>query len=99
VPRIRKDLRPKIPEDVRSIARQYTLMSINVLAGIARSKGAPPAARAYCASTLLDRGWGRAPQQHVVEGDADIRVTIRQIIVNADENDMKVIEQLAPCDK
>jgi hypothetical protein len=74
-------------------------MAVRTLVSIAKSPRCPPSARAFAAAHLLDRGWGKAPQEHTGEGGGDIRVTIRQIIVNADENDMKVIEQLEPCDK
>ena len=53
-----------------------------MLAGIASSaEDAPPAARVSAAGTLLDRGWGHAPQPHAgADGDGDIRVTFRQIV-------------------
>jgi hypothetical protein len=64
-----------------------------------RSKKAPPSARSFAASTLLDRGWGKAPVQLTGEDGGDIRITIRQIIANAiqsDEDEMKVIEHDPP---
>jgi hypothetical protein len=42
--------------DVRSLARSYTALAINTLAGIARSPKCPPAARVTAAIALLDRG-------------------------------------------
>jgi hypothetical protein len=62
-------------------------MCVNTLVGIARSKGAPPSARAFAATSLLDRGWGKAPQQLTGEDGGDIRVTIRQILVNATQSE------------
>jgi hypothetical protein len=53
-------------------------MAVQTLAGIARN-GASEQARVAAAQALLDRGWGRAPQAHVVEGGGDFRVVIRQI--------------------
>ena len=38
---------------------------------------APPNARVSAASVLLDRGWGKAPQEHTGLDGGDIRVTIR----------------------
>jgi hypothetical protein len=53
---------------------------VNVLMGVARSAKAPPGARVAAATVLLDRGWGRAPQEHTGPDGGDIRITIRQII-------------------
>jgi hypothetical protein len=60
-------------------------MCVKVLAGIASQAKLPASARAYAASSLLDRGWGKAPQQLTGEDGGDIRVTIRQIIENTAE--------------
>ena len=48
--------------EIRSLARSHTRTAINVLVGIMRSKDATPAARVSAANTILDRGWGKAPQ-------------------------------------
>lgn len=69
--------------DLRSAARGYTGMCINVLAGVARSKKAAPAARVQAVVHLLDRGWGKADQNHTV--DTNIQVTIRHILEHIDE--------------
>lgn len=66
--------------DIRSLARVQTDMCIRTLTAIAKSPKCPPAARAVAANSLLDRGWGKAPQQLTGEDGGDIRVTIRQII-------------------
>jgi len=52
------------------------------------------AARVAAAAILLDRGWGRAPQTHTgVDGEGDIRVTIRHIVQGGDSApDAKVID-------
>ena len=47
-----------------------------------RNADAPPSARIQAIAILLDRGWGKAPQQHTGEDDKDIRVTIRNITEN-----------------
>ena len=52
----------KIVTEIRSLARSHTRTAINVLVGIMRSKDATPAARVSAANTILDRGWGKAPQ-------------------------------------
>jgi hypothetical protein len=48
-----------------------------VLAGIAQN-GESESARVAAANILLDRGWGRAPQEHANEG-GEITVVIRNI--------------------
>jgi hypothetical protein len=58
----------------------HTDLALKVLAGVAASAKAPQAARVSAAAILLDRGWGKAPQQLVGEDGGDIKVTIRQII-------------------
>jgi hypothetical protein len=55
-------------------------MALNVLSSIARQAKCPPSARVAAAQTLLDRGWGKAPQEHTGPDGGDIKVTIRQII-------------------
>jgi hypothetical protein len=70
-----------------------------VLTGLVRSKKTPASARAFAATSLLDRGWGKAPVQLTGEDGGDIRITIRQIIANAiqsDDDDLKVIEHDDP---
>jgi len=66
--------------DVRSLARAYTDMSIQALAGVAKH-GESEAARVSAAAQLLDRGWGK-PAQPVTgkDGQEDIRVVIRTIM-------------------
>jgi len=77
---------PKNLTDLRSIARSHTQMAIRVLAGIARQKNAPAAARVTACSVLLDRGWGKPEQPHV-GGDKDIVVKIRQVLGKDDDGD------------
>ena len=71
--------------DLRSIARSHTESAVRVLASVMQQPKAPHAARVTAASVLLDRGWGKAPQQLVSEDGLDIRITIRQIIERAGE--------------
>lgn len=66
--------------DVRSMARAYTKMAVDVLAGIAKN-GDKDSARATACGILLDRGWGKAAQPLTgANGSEDIQVTIRTII-------------------
>ena len=71
---------------MRSLARGHTELCIKVLAGIVSQEAVPAAARVSAASILLDRGWGRAPQPHAGEDGKDIRVTIRKMVEDGDED-------------
>ena len=77
--------RNKIPADLRSLARGHTDLCIKVLAGIVSQEAVPAAARVQ-RRILLDRGWGKPPQAHTgVNGEGDIKVTIRHILEHIDE--------------
>jgi len=68
--------------EIRSLARSHTEACINALAKIVTSPKAPESARAIAANSLLDRGWGKAPQQLTGADGGDIQIVIRQIIEN-----------------
>ena len=70
----------KATADIRSLARAQTALAIRTLTGVCGSKAAPAAARVSAASALLDRGWGRAPQQYTGEDDRAVHVIIRDIV-------------------
>jgi hypothetical protein len=59
--------RPKIPEDVKEMARGLCPEAIQTLGEVMKDKDAPPAARVSAASTILDRGYGKAPQHITAE--------------------------------
>ena len=83
---------PKTPADIRSLARAYTELSIQTLAGIARNSTSDQA-RVSAAQALLDRGWGKAPQSHTGEnGEGGIQVTIRHILDGSEESEPLLIE-------
>jgi len=76
------DPRPKkrLPKDLSTLARSFTDMAVNTLAGVAQN-GESESARVSAAAQLLDRGWGKAAQPITGKGgEEDIRVTIRTII-------------------
>ncbi len=62
----------KAPADLRSLARSHTDTAIRTLASIMVDKHAPAAARAVCANSLLDRGWGKAITTSVSFSAGDI---------------------------
>ena len=53
----------KAPTDLRSLARSYTELAVQTLAGIAQN-GQNEGARVSAATSLLDRGWGKPTQLH-----------------------------------
>ena len=57
--------------DIRAVARSYTEVALRTLTGVATNKDAPPSARVAAAACLLDRGWGRAPQDIHVKGQLE----------------------------
>ena len=84
--------RKKEPADLRSLARGHTALCIKVLAGIAQN-GESESARVAAANILLDRGWGKAPQEHTAEGDGELVVVIRHLVAPTSEpRQTKVIE-------
>ena len=90
---------PKAPADLRSLARAHTELSVQTLAGIARSSRSDQA-RVSAAQALLDRGWGRAPQTHGGDdGNGQIQVVIRQIIDVVGKEEPVVIEHDDGCDE
>jgi hypothetical protein len=76
----------RTPTDIRSLARSHTSLAIKVLAGIAKD-GTNEGARVSAAVALLDRGWGKAEQNHDL--NADIQITIRKLF---DTDSPKVID-------
>jgi len=74
----------KMPADIRSLCRAYTEETVRIVAGIVRAVETPPSVRVQGAAMLWERGWGKAPQQHTVDGDASIQVVIRHIIEGRD---------------
>lgn len=66
--------------EIRSLARVHSRFAIRVLKEVAQSKDAPAASRVAAASELLNRGWGKPQQDHTVNGDSEIRVTIRHLV-------------------
>lgn len=76
--------RPQSLREVESLARIHTRDAINVLAEIAQDPAAPAAARVSAATSLLDRGWGKAQQIIRVEApltqaeESDLERLIRE---------------------
>lgn len=52
--------RPRIPEEVKELARAHTVEAIRTLAEVMGDPSAPHAARTNAAEKLLDRAWGKS---------------------------------------
>jgi hypothetical protein len=69
----------KIPADIRSLARGYTNVCIKTLGGIAKD-GNNEQARISAAAILLDRGWGKPQQDNTLELKGEIKVVLRKLL-------------------
>ena len=61
--------RPRIPAEVKDLARSHTEAAIRTLADVCADTAAAPAARVSAATALLDRAWGKPTQP--VDGDGE----------------------------
>ena len=57
--------------DIVHLAQMHTKSALKCLAEIVKDKEAPHSARANAAATLLDRGYGRAPQTITHKGELE----------------------------
>ena len=64
--------RPRLPDDVKQLARGYTREALETLAGVMRNDEAPAAARVTAASHILDRAWGKPAQHLTVDPVGDL---------------------------
>jgi hypothetical protein len=73
----------KAPVEIRSLARSYTEMAIQTLAGIAQN-GEQESARVRAAEALLDRGWGK-PVQAIAgpEGEDGLPTAIQINVISS----------------
>jgi hypothetical protein len=65
--------------DIRSLARSYTEMAIQALAGVAQN-GQSESAKVAAAEALLSRGWGKPAQPLVGGDDDDPAIRFQQIV-------------------
>lgn len=74
--------RPKIPAEVRELARALSVEAIETHAAIMRDVEAPPAARGASANAILDRAWGK-PAQAITgedgEGPVEVALTVTDL--------------------
>lgn len=80
--------KPKGQGHIRDLAREHTEMALKTLVSIAENPKAAPSSRVAAAATLIDRGWGRAPQTVDVNilnqlTDGDIEKRIAQLLAGS----------------
>jgi hypothetical protein len=73
--------RPAIEREVISLAREHSLDSIRTLVAIRDDPDVPPAVRAFCANSVLDRAIGKV--REYVDGDDHERVEMVEALVTA----------------
>ena len=83
--------RPKMPKtvkEVRDLAREHTSQMIEVLSRVALNPKSPPATRVAAASSLIDRGWGRAPSGDLEGAEA----LVIKVLRFSEQPEIKTIE-------
>lgn len=65
--------RPKQNQNLVLLCRQHTELAVAVLVTVAQDFNETGSARVAAARELLDRGWGKAPQNVVIEGSVNVK--------------------------
>lgn len=80
--------RPKVEgiRDIRERARDYTDLALETLVEICGNNEERGSARATAAGMILDRGWGKAPQTVVIDGEVDVTRLDRTSLDEATRN-------------
>lgn len=68
--------RPKVVAEVRDLARTHTTDAVKTLVTIMKDKKANAAARVAAANAILDRGYGKPPQDLNVGGNLPLTFQI-----------------------
>lgn len=78
--------RPKIPAEVRKLARALSVEAIETHAAIMRDAEAPPAARGASANAILDRAYGKPAQAITGEdGEGPVELSLMVAFVKGRE--------------
>ncbi len=89
--------RPRADFDLAVEARKHAALAISVLVEAAQDATAPTAARVSAANSLLDRGFGRAPQSLDINAKLDFGAQFEAFIrsLSPPGHDAKIIEVAA----
>jgi hypothetical protein len=74
----------KLPRELRSLARSYTDLSLQAIAHVIQN-GESEQARVSAAFGMLDRGWGKPQQDQTHEIKGEIKVTLRKMLSDMDD--------------
>ena len=70
---------------LKSLCRSHTEANITMLAGYANSEEVHPELRMRAAGMLMDRGWGKPQQDQTHEVKGEIKVVLRKMLSDEDE--------------
>ena len=70
---------------LKSLCRAHTEANIRMLAGYANGEEVDPDLRIRAASILMDRGWGKPAQDHTHEIKGEIKVTLRKMLSDQED--------------
>lgn len=70
---------------ITETCKAYTVQAVQTWYDIMTNPSAPPAARAACANSIVDRGWGKVPQTLIGDEANPIQHSVKVIFVKADE--------------
>ena len=88
---------PKVPTEIRSLARSHSRTAIKTLANIMINRKAPAAAQVTAAGMLLDRGWGKPDQTITADVSGvflDVLRELNRVRLAAPGDDAKVIDHI-----
>jgi hypothetical protein len=70
---------------LKSLCRAHTEANIRMLAGYANGEEVEPELRMRAAAMLLERGWGKPSQENTHEVKGEIKVVLRQMLEDDDD--------------
>jgi hypothetical protein len=71
---------------LKSLCRAHTEANIKMIAGYATSEQVDPDLRLRAANILLERGWGKPQQDQTHEIKGEIKVTLRKMLSDEDDD-------------
>ena len=75
----------KEPTQLDSLARAYTEVSIQTLGNYVNGPNTEPDIKIRAISILLDRGWGRPKQDNTHTLSGEVRVVLRKMLEDEDD--------------
>jgi hypothetical protein len=94
-----RPVQPKNVQEVKQLARSYTVQAIKTLASIAGNPKAQVSSRVAASEALLARGWGRAPATDLEGAEGMVIQIMKFASPQIEDGDMKVIEGVVTGDE